>query len=319
MMPARSTLHRLTPFVAGLIAGCATIAKGPYAPVEVIAPPEVTITTPTGATIPSTTFRDSVRVLSLSTDSTQYVVLRDDSLRRVYVLEPQLDAQWVLLDIFTPGSFISVAVDAATGSWFDFGDVAIVYRRDSSGASAELAPLDSIIEARRRPPLGVIVVAGFGFANPVSQAVLFSNHYTLGLGYQITDRISALATLNGQGCLQLGDYRGTTGHRPDFTCNVSSIELGADVRVRAIKGFYVGGGIGRTSVQASDSVLNDAGPAERGFRVTIPYASASVGYAGSYGMIELRKTYGLERIPIGGDVTGALELFTIHFGFNLVL
>lgn len=321
MIP-RPTLHPpvslVAALIAPLIAGCASIAKGPYAPVEVIAPPEVTITTMSGASIPSTTVRDSVRVLSLSTDSTQYVVLNDDTLRRAYVLEPQFDLQWVLLDIFTPGSIISVIVDATTGSWFDFGDVAIVYRRDSAGGHSELAPLDSIMEARRRTPIGLIVVAVIGSASPTSQTVLLPNHYMLGLGYQITDRFSAFATLNGQACIDLGDYVGTTGHRPSIFCNVSSIELGVDMRVRVFKGLYVGGGVGRTSVQSSDSVMQDYRRVAPGVRVTIPYASAAIGYAGHVGVIELRRSIGLERIPIGGDVTGVLDLWTLHYGFNLV-
>jgi hypothetical protein len=308
--------HSLPPLLA-LLCGCATIAKGPYASVEVIAPRDIAVSTVDGTPIPLSFGKDSTRWIRLSTDSTQHVVLSRDSARTVYVLEPRLDGQWIAVDFFTP-AFLGLAIDAATRSWYDFGDVAIVHTRDSSGVSTILASEDSIVEARRRPPFGIILVGGFGVSNPVAQAVLLGNHYTAALGWSFTDRVALLASLCGQGCIELEDYRGTTGHRPHFYCNVSSIELGLDVRYRVAAGLYLLAGAGRSSVESSDSVVGPSYLREAArFRERISYVSGAIGYAGGIWMIEVRNTRGLERIPIGGDVTGALNLWTFHFGLNV--
>ena len=106
-------------------------------------------------------------------------------------LEPTMNLLWVFPDLFAfwPAA---LAIDAISQSWNDFGGQAIVYIPDTTDSTGTRI-LTELPASLRRTPFGILVRAGFGFSNPVTQAILFFNHYSFDLGYFVTPDVAVVA------------------------------------------------------------------------------------------------------------------------------
>jgi hypothetical protein len=297
------------------LAGCASIFKGPNDSFEVIGPPDLVIEDTLGRELPFHRDDDGVLTLELSTKTPHIIALQTPRRRTIYRLEPRPEPHWALLDLFFSPLNLGLFVDHVTRASYDFG-ISSLYVDDGDAATTAV---DTIDVARRREPLGIIVVAGYGIANPVSQAVLFYNRYHVGIGYQVTPGLAVLGTYSGQGCIDLEGYVGSTGHRPHFYCSVTASGPGLELRAHHAKGIYLVGSVARLTVSASDSVF--AGSPLRGATFSSPTTTigAGLGFAGSYGFTDVRFQRGIDRVAIGGDVTAGLEMLTVTFGLNIVL
>jgi hypothetical protein len=302
--------------LATLHCGCAAILKGPHDSFEVHGPPDLVAEDTAGRPIRYWRDKDGVMGIELPTDRTQALVLRSPRRRSVYLLEPSPQPHWALLDLFFTPLNLGLVVDELTGSSYGFGVDALVF----SDSAAAVAGIDTIRASVRREPLGLVLVVGWGIANPVSQAVVFYNRYHLGIGYQATPTLAVVGTYADQGCLWLGDFEGSTGHRPSGLCNIAAGGPGLDLRAQLPSGPFLLGSIGRTTVRATDSIFTGDGDGRApGFSAGTTTIGAGIGFAASFGFLDLRYQRGLERIPIGGDVTARLELLTFTFGLNIIL
>jgi hypothetical protein len=306
-----------------LLSSCATIFKGDRADVELIAPDtvDVRITHVDSAHPVQVKYTTSgMRYITLPTDDTHILQLQVDGRLDTVVLEPELNGNYVLADILMwPG----LIVDGVTGNWNDFG-----------GASLVMQPLDSISNGMPRwrvvtsEPFGLILTGFMGVNGPIVQVPIFGNVFGLGIGYMVHPDFHVLGMYTSLGCTDLSDYQGNV-RITDLNCDLIVDSWMLNTRYypthllvdspSPLGGVYVMGGVGINRLQA-DTLLRDP-YMEFGRRIdkTIPAAMLGFGICGGPVFLEYSWTWGLERIDLGDNSSGAVRFRRFRFGVNLIL
>jgi hypothetical protein len=294
-----------------LFYGCATIIHGTSQDVPIEMPKDTKVTSADGQAIPLM-YRvmqgDTATYLRLERDGYYLLRFSYQDQQVTTALESTFDAGWLILDYFT---LYGLIVDAITGAWHSFDGIAVHFPDDSS------SPYVEGLQPKNPKNIGVVLVVSTGLALPLgsgeSEFTVF-NFFTLGLGYELSPKLTLLAEFNKGGPINImprySDYR-TDG-------SFSAYSIGGRLKIENT--IYLSGGGGMTHITSTDLKYYDRYKPSLSYPPvdkTIGALYAGIGISGKFGFMELRHSLGLSKIPLSNGEFGTYETTALGFGLNL--
>ncbi len=283
--------------VALLLSGCATIFNGPNQHVPFDAPEGTKV---------YEDFTDYLPIIEntilLKRSKSQYylkVKYNDEELK--LKLESHFQPAWLLPDYFSYGWI----VDLITQDWNAFDGVRVHFAGDTvNGAVVKAA------YAEHYQPtisdIGVVLVGGGGYGFPFGsydQFLLLPNFGMLGIGYEVTPRITAMATYSGAKTINL------LSHRTSYSSSFGYTAYQLESRFYFSGQYYASGGIGLTHVDSKDDHPK--------VDITTPLASIGIGITTGIAYFELRHTFGFTTLIFPNGELGKLGITAVNMGLNL--
>jgi len=285
-------------FIASiLLSSCATLFNGAHQSVPFEAPEDTKV------------YEDGIdnlpiidKTISLLRNKSEYylkVKYNNEELK--LKLESHFQPAWLIPDV----PFYGWIVDLITQDWNAFDGVRVHFAGDTVNGSVVKT---SYVEQYKQSltNIGIVLVDGGGYGFPFGSfddITIGPNFYMVGIGYEITPRITALATYSGANTINLLSHR--TSYRSSFSYSAYELES----RFFFSGSYYATAGLGLTHVDSKDDHP----------KVDIDMALGSIGIGVATGIayFELRHTFGFTTLIFPNGELGRLGITAINIGLNL--
>ncbi len=303
-----------------LLAGCASLINGSTQEVPVKIPEGTIVSDWQGLQIPvirQANYSDSCGYIKLHR-SKKYELRFDyhgQSIETVF--SSAVEPGWIPFDVLF--YIVPVIIDLATQNMNSFDGIAIHFSNDATDpkrtGQTYIEPFDPGQLFDSRQGLSLQLMTGRNDPKLNGEFLLpFPNDVGFGIGYAITNRLSAFGTYHFTSGLDLTPKN----YKKSYTA-LSNIQL--EGRCDLIWGFSIGVGAGISNVQIDRPYYDSAG-----FRIvqpdvskTMPILTPFLGYYGSVSFIELRYFYGLSEIAFQNTDRIKIQMLSLNYGLHFHL
>ncbi|HET9136140.1 MAG TPA: hypothetical protein VFO76_05840 [Candidatus Kapabacteria bacterium] len=216
-------------------------------------------------------------------------------------LESHFQPAWLIVDVFSYGWI----VDLITQDWNAFNGIRVHFAGDTvNGAEVKAGYIEQYED--RLTNLHIVLVGGGGYGFPFGsydQFLLTPNFGIVGAGYEITPRLTALATYSGAKTIDLLSHR--SSYRSAFSYTAYQLES----RFFFSGNYYATGGFGFTHINSKDENPK--------VDVDMALGSIGIGIAAGIAYVELRHTFGFTTLIFPNKELGRLGITAVNMGLNL--
>jgi hypothetical protein len=230
-----------------------------------------------------------------------YLKLKKNDEELKVKLESHFQPAWLIVDVFSYGWI----VDLITQDWNAFDGIRVHFAGDTiNGTVVKAGYIEQYQQSLTN--LNIVLVGGSGYGFPFGSSDEFirsPNFGIVGVGYEVTPRITALATYSGAETIDLLSHR--SSYRSAFSYTAYQLES----RFFFSGNYYATAGFGVTHINSKDENPK--------VDVNMPLGSIGLGIAAGIAYVELRHTFGFTTLIFPNKELGRLGITAVNMGLNL--